>query len=418
MILGVRKSCGGITLKRSMNYLWVGLIVLAGAFSALYLGNALYPGPINPSALRYFSIEQAHNARAYSFVPRVLFIASFMLQVSVLGWLVFSRQGAAIAQRLEVRNCGHYWKSILMYFSLVWFFLRLLRLPFTLFGSYYWQQTWGFSTQSWTSWWLDYSKSAVLDLVLSTFGVLLFFLILKHWPKIWWVIGATLFAVWLVLQNFLWPVIVSPMFNHFEPVKDPAVISMVKDLANKAGIQVNEVLVMDASRRTTMANAYFMGLGTTKQIVIYDNLLENYPLDEVRAVLAHEMGHWQKGHIILGLSLGVIGNFLGWGLLALYLRKLRPTAGHYRPQVWAGVQLFILLIMMVTNPLQSYISREMEKQADQVSLELTGDRSAVARLQINLATKNLSDVSPPGFIVWFGYTHPPVLSRIEAMGDY
>ncbi len=405
-------------MNRQMNSWWLGLIVLAGAFSVIYLGSALYPGPINPAALQYFSIEQAQSARAYSFVPRILFISSFMLQATVLGWLVFSRQGAVIARWLEVKSRGNYWKDIWVYFFLLWSFLRLLRLPFTLFGSYYWQQTWGFSTQSLASWWLDYSKSAALDLCLSTFGVFLFFLILKHWPKLWWVIGATLFAVWLVLQNFLWPVIVSPMFNHFEPVKDPAVINMVKDLAYKAGIQVDEVLVMDASRRTTMANAYFMGLGTTKQIVMYDNLLENYPLDEVRAVLAHEIGHWQKGHIIQGLSLGVIGDFLVWGLLALYLRKLRPTSDHYRPQLWAGAQLFLLLMLMVTNPLQNYISREMEKQADQVSLELTGNPSAVVRLQINLATKNLSDVSPPRFIVWFGYTHPPVLSRIKAMGEH
>ena len=405
-------------MDRQMNNLWLGLILLAGAFSAIYLASALYPGQINPAVLQYFSIEQAHSARAYSFVPRVLFITNFVLQATALGWLVFSRKGAAIARWLEERSCGHYWKSILMYFFPLWVFLRLLRLPFTLFGNYYWQQAWGFSTQSLASWWLDYAKSAALDLLLSTLGVLLFFSILKHWPKIWWIIGATLFAFWLVLQNFLWPVIVSPMFNHFEPVNDPAVISMVKDLASKAGIQVQEVLVMDASKRTTMANAYFMGLGTTKQIVIYDNLLKNYPLDEVRAVLAHEMGHWQKGHIIKGLSLGIIGDFLVCGLLALYLRKFRPTSGNYRPQLWAGLQLFLLLILMVTNPLQNYISREMEKQADQASLELTGDPSAGVRLQIDLATKNLSDVSPPDFIVWFGYTHPPVLSRIEAMGDY
>ena len=401
-----------------MNYWWLGLIILAGALSAIYLENALYPGQINPAALRYFSIEQAHSARAYSFVPRVLFITSFILQATALGWLVFSRKGAAIARWLEERSCGHYWKSILVYFSLLWFFLRLLRLPFTLFGDYYWQQAWGFSTQSLASWWLDYSKSAALDLFLSTFGVLLFFLILKQWPKIWWVIGATLFAVWLALQNFLWPVIVSPMFNHFEPVKDPVVINMVKDLAFKAGIQVDEVLVMDASRRTTLVNAYFVGLGTTKQIVIYDNLLKNYPLDEVRAVLAHEMGHWQKGHIIQGLALGIIGNFLVWGLLALFLRGFTPASEHYLSEKWACIQLFIILILMVTSPLQNYISREMEKQADQVSLALTENPASVARLQIDLATKNLSDVSPPNFIVWFGYTHPPVLSRIEAMGDY
>ncbi len=404
-------------MDRRISNSWLGLMVMAGAFSALYLVSALYPGQINPAALQYFSIEQAQNARAYSFVPRVIFIASFILQATALGWLVFSRQGAEISRRIEERSCGNYWKSILVYFFFLWLLLRLIRLPFTL-GNYYWQQAWGFSTQSLASWWSDYSKGAVLDLFLLTCGVLAFFVILKYWPRIWWVIGATLFTLWLVLQNFLWPVLVSPMFNHFEAVKDPAVINMVQDLAAKAGIQVDKVLVMDASRRTTMANAYFMGLGTTKQIVIYDNLLKKYPLDEVRAVLAHEMGHWQKGHIIQGLSLGLLGNFLVWGLLAFFLRKLRPISGHNQPQLWAGLQLFLLLIMMVTNPLQSYISREMEKQADQVSLVLTENPAAVVRLQVNLAKNNLSDISPPGFIVWYGYTHPPVLSRIEAMGDY
>ena len=402
-------------MERPIDYPWLGLIVLAGGLSALYLGSALYPGQINPDALRYFSIEQAHSARTYNFGPRVLFITSFILQVTALIWFVFSRKGAQIAHWVEERNRGHYWKNIVSYFLLLWLFLRLLRLPFTLFGNYYWQQAWGFSSQSLGSWWLDYTKNAALDLLFSTVSVLVFFLILKHWSKLWWVIVATLFAVWLVLQTFLWPVIVSPMFNHFETVKNPAVINIVQDLAYKAGIQVDEVLVMDASKRTTMANAYFSGLGKTKQIVIYDNLLKNYPVDEVRAVLAHEIGHWQKGHIILGLKLGILGCFLVWGLLAFFLRGFMPKSGYYRTQLWAGLQLFMLLIMMVTNPLQSYISRTMEKQADQVSLELTGDASAVARLQMNLATKNLSDVSPPEFIVWFEYTHPPVLSRIQAM---
>jgi len=361
-------------------------------------------------------MEQVHHAQAYSVVPRLIFITNFVLQATVLGWLIFSRKGEVIARWSGERSGGNFWGSILLYFFLLWLILSLLRLPLTLYGSYYWQQAWGFSTQSLASWWLDYAKSAALDLFLSSCTVLLFFSVLNHWPKIWWVIGAALFAFWLVLQNFLWPIIVSPMFNHFEPVRDPAVINMVKDLADKAGIQVKDVLVMDASRRTTMVNAYYNGLGSTKQIVLYDNLLNNYSLDEVRAVLAHEMGHWKKGHIVEGLVLGTIGSFLIWGLLALFLRGFTPVSGHYPQQIWASLLLFFLLILFVTNPLQNYISREMEQQADQVSLELTGDPTAAVHLQINLATKNLSDMSPPGFIVWFGYSHPPVLSRIKAMG--
>ncbi len=223
-------------------------------------------------------------------------------------------------------------------------------------------------------------------------------------------------AFWLVLQNLLWPVIIAPLFNSFVPVKDPAVIEIVTGLANKAGIQVKEVLVMDASQRTTMVNAYFTGLGKTKQIVIYDNLLHNYPLDKLSAILAHEIGHWQKGHIIKGLALGIIGNFLLWGLLVFFLRVFKQPDGSYLLQAWAGLQLFMMLILFIINPLQSYLSREMEKQADLFALELTGDSKAAVSMQIDLTLKNKADISPPGFIVWFQYTHPPVLNRIEILG--
>lgn len=403
-------------MQRQIRYLWLGLIILAGLFSIIYIGSVIFPGKINPAVLKYFTIEQVQSAWAYSFVPRLLYIISFVIQVTVLFWFAFSSKGAAVARWLGERSGGNFWASVLLYFILIWLFLHLLRLPFTLYNNYFWQHIWGFSTQSLGSWWQDYLKSAAIDLFLSTSGVLLFFFILTHWPKFWWVIGAIFLAFWLVLQNLLWPVIIAPLFNNFVPVKDPAVINAVTGLANKAGIQVKEVLVMDASQRTTMVNAYFTGLGKTKQIVVYDNLLNNYPPDDVSAVLAHELGHWQKGHIIQGLALGIIGNFLMWGLLVFFLREFKQTERFDLLQAWAGLQLFIMLILFVTNPLQNYVSREMEKQADRFALELTGDSKAAISMQIDLTLKNKSDISPPDFIVWFGYTHPPVISRIEILG--
>lgn len=403
-------------MQRQISYLWLGLIILAGLFSVIYLGSVIFPGEINPAALKYFSIEQVQSARAYNYVPRLLFIISFIVQATVLIWFAFSSKGAAVSRWLGKRNRGNFWVNILLYSLLIWVILRLLKLPFTLYNNYFWQHIWGFSTQSLGSWWQDYLKTSAIDLFLSTSGVLLFFFILTHWPKFWWVIGAAFLAFWLVLQNALWPVIIAPIFNNFVSVKDPAVIDVVIGLANKAGIQVKEVLVMDASQRTTLVNAYFTGLGKTKQIVVYDNLLNNYPLDKVSTILAHELGHWQKGHIIQGLALGIIGNFLVWGFLVFFLREFKSVDGFYLPQMWAGLQLFIMLILFITNPLQSYASREMEKQADCFVLELTGDSKAAVSMQIDLTLKNKADISPPNFIVWFEYTHPPVLSRIEILG--
>ncbi len=115
---------------------------------------------------------------------------------------------------------------------------------------------------------------------------------------------------WIVIQTLLWPILVAPLFNRFEPVQDPEVIGMIRQLADRAGIPVEEVLVMDASRRTNKANAYFAGIGKTKRIVLYDTLLDNYSSAEVEAVVAHEMAHWKLGHIRTGILLGILATFV------------------------------------------------------------------------------------------------------------
>ena len=393
---------------------WLGLMMLTGVFALLYLWSSLFPGPVDPAVLKYFSQEQVQNGRAYSQVPRILYIAGFALQAGFLAWFVFSGRARTWETWLLKRTGENYWGTVLLFFITVWLILTLLNLPLTFYNSYIWQHRWGFSTQSLPSWWSDYFKSTALDFLLSGAAVLIIFWVFNHWTKHWWLIGAILFGLWLVVQDVLWPVVVSPLFNHFEPVQNPAITRMVHDLSIKAGVPVKDVLVMDASRRTTKVNAYFTGMGETKRIVLYDNLLK-FPMDEIRAVVAHEMGHWQKRHVLIGTLLGILAGFIAWRLLAFALHPWHWGSRRAEPQVWAVIQLFFLLVLFVTNPVQNAISREMEREADQVSLHLTQDPQAEVRLQVDLAKQNLTDFSPPPFIVWFSYSHPTPLQRIEAM---
>lgn len=395
------------------NFIWILLAGLAVVFSIAYAWSAIFPGPVAPEALRYFTPGQVAHGREYNQAIRLTFVMSFIIKAALLSWLIFSGSALALSRWSQKAACGSYWGSILLFFLALWLVLRLTDLPFTLFDSYYWQHRWGFSTQSLWAWWVDYLKGAGLDLGLSAAGVLLFFWILGRWPNAWWLAGSILFSLWLLFQVYLWPVLVSPLFNRFEEVRDPRVATMVRDLAEKAGIKVDRVLVMDASTRTTMANAYFTGLGNTKRIVLYDTLLSNYPPEEVREVVAHEMAHWQNGHITRGLAMGIVGVFIAWGLLFLALRTMAPLSGRFPPQTWAVVILFILLISFVSSPLQNFFSRQMENEADLVAVQLTGDPQTSVRLHIRLAEKNMSDVSPPPFIRWFSYSHPPAPSRIE-----
>ncbi len=405
---------GGCKLQPKINVLWLILLAVTGLFSLLYLWFTLFPGRVDPAALQYFTAEQVERGRAYNMLPRLMFIGGFLAQAAFLLWMVFGGGGAALT-RWAQQLAGSYYGSVLLFFFVTWLSLRLIGLPFRFFRGYYWQHRWGFSTQSLGSWWADYLKGAGLELLLSAAGVLVLFWILSRWPGTWWLAGAAFFSLWLVVQTLLWPVIVSPLFNRFEPAGNPAVANMVSELSRKAGLPVDQVLVMDASRRTTKANAYFTGLGKTKRIVLYDNLLEDYPRDQVKAVVAHEMAHWSRGHILQGLGLAVLGNFATWGLLFLLLRATLPPQVHQQPLTWAVILLFFMLVSFASSPLQNYISRHMELEADRVAVTLTGDVGAAIRLQKNLAAGNLSDVAPPAFIRWFSYSHPPAPERIRAM---
>lgn len=388
------------------------MLVVAGVFALLYLWFTLFPGQAVPEAGRYFTTDQVERGREYQRGLRLASTGSLLIQVLFLAWLVFGGRAAVLSTwALELK--GGYWGGVLLFFFVLWLALRVLNLPFRIFNSYCWQRRWGFSTQTFRAWWIDYLKGAAIDLILSAAGAVLFFWVAARWPATWWLAGAVLFSVLYIFLVFIWPLAVAPLFNRFEPAADPAVVGMVRELAQKAGLPVEQVLVMDASRRTTRVSAYFTGLGRTKRIVLYDTLLRDYPLEQVRAVVAHEMAHWCRGHVTRGVALGVIGSFVFWSLLSVVLRGAIPGLVPYPPHAWAVVLLFATLVFFVNSPFQNFISRRMEEEADRVAVQLTGNAAAAVRLQVELAAKNLSDVSPPAFIRWFSYSHPPVLERIK-----
>ena len=406
-----------IGLDKGLRHVKAGWFLLGGLalfFALLYLGSSLFPGAIDPSVKKYFPLTLAEKARIYNFPFRILYIIQFFIQITLLSWLLFSSGGQSLFNRLRKIGRNYWWISVLSILS-VWLLVQLLSLPFSYYTGFYWQKIWGFSTQSQTAWWFEYAKSVGIHLLISLAGGLVFFWLVNRLSRYWWLVGAVFFSIWLVVEYLSWPIIISPLFNHFDPTSDPAVVTMVDDLAQRAGLHISGVLVMDASKQTTLANAYFTGIGTTKRIVIYDTLLRNYSFPEVKAVIAHEMGHWRHNDVIHGLIYGMMGCFIVFGLLTFLLKPWLPNNNKKPPELWAALQLALVLLLFVSTPLQNAISREMELKADSFSLELTGNLPAEIQLQKDLASTGLADLSPPSFIVWFSYDHPSALTRIQAL---
>lgn len=403
-------------MKRRSYGIWIVLGLLALLFSFFYLWFTLFPGGVSTQALTYFKAEQIQNGRAYSFLPRLIYVLSFLFQAGFLVWFIWSGRAESLSRRCLQFPRGKAWVGILTFFVIVWVYLCLIQLPLSFLSGFYWQHLWGFSTQSLGSWVKDFIQESGLDLLISGAGVLFLFSAFRMWPKTWWISCTFFFSLWLIIQSVVWPIWVAPLFNRFEPVQNPEISAMVHELADKAGLEIDQILVMDASKRTTKANAYFAGLGGTKRIVLYDNLIRDYSPEEIKAVLAHEIAHWQKGHIVKGLLLGILGSLILWGGAYLVLGPGR-TGNRHPPEVWAVFLLFVMVATFVSSPVQNYISRQMEIEADQTAIQLTGDAQAAIRLQTHLALKNRSDLSPPEFIEWFSYTHPSVLTRIEKIKE-
>lgn len=401
---------GGSQLPDRRILIWFPLIALTFLFGFLYLWFSIFPGEIRADAQNLFTLEQIQLGREYSQGIRISYILSFFGQIIFLIWFLVKGRGELLAKQCRIWSKGSNPLAFLLFYFWLWLFLLLIQLPFTFFSSYLWQKHWGFSTQTLNGWVWDFLREATLDLFIGGLGVLLLYGVLRIWPRIWWVVCATLFSLWLIIQTFLWPIFFAPIYNTFQPVQNPQIIAMVHELAAEGDLAIQEILVMDASKRTTKANAYFAGVGSTKQIVLYDNLLNNYSLPEIKAVIAHEMAHWQKGHILRGLTLGILGSFILWAGASLVLS--RDIRKGISPRIWGILLLFFLLCNFVSSPLQNGISRQMEIEADQTSVILTKDPEAAIALQINLALGNRSDLSPPAFFEWFSYTHPSVTNRI------
>ena len=401
------------------------LLLAAACLVAAYAAGGPDPAPpaVSPpspaaSAAAYFTPQEIARGRAYSRGRSALALAGMAVRLGVLALLVFTPLSAALRDAaLAVGRRG--WVAAVLYAAAALALLMAARFPLALSGGFLRERAWGLSTQPFAGWFADYAKGAALLAVLAVPMAVGLWALMRAAPHGWpWIAGAATVCLAVSLA-FVAPVIIDPLFHAFRPVADPALDRDVRALGARAGITVDKVLVADASRRTTKANAYFTGLGRTKRIVLYDTLLKAAPPDEVRMVVAHEMGHWRHQHIWKGLALSAAAGFLGWGIAGAVLSwaAARPAFRLTGPGDIAGLALVALVLVALdaaTLPVQNAISRAFERQADQASLELTGDRAAFIRGEVTLARSNLSDVAPPRPIVWLLYTHPPVLERIAA----
>ena len=261
-------------------------------------------------------------------------------------------------------------------------------------------------------------KSEGVAIVVTSLALLVLIGCARRWRRAWPAITGGLLGCLVLVGSFVYPVVVEPLFNDFEPLPDGDLRTEILALADEEGVEIDDVLVADASRRTTTLNAYVSGFGSTRRVVVYDTLIESLTRDQALSVVAHELAHARHRDVVIGSVLGAAGAVLGVGALALALGALarRRLPGAAEPAVVPVVLALVALATLVTAPVQNGISRQIETRADVDALHATDDEAAFVGLQRKLALRSLADPTPPAWSqFWFG-SHPPALKRM-ALAD-
>ena len=301
---------------------------------------------------------------------------------------------------------------IFFIFSII---LILINLPFQYYQEFIIEHKFALSNQTFSAWIIDTLKDSSLSIIINTISLTSIYAIILYIPKYWWFAAAAVFILFIIIANFIFPILIDPLFYKFTPLKDNQLKQEILKITTTAGIDVKAILVADASKKTNKVNAYITGIGKTKRIVIYDNLLNNYSKKEVLSVIAHEVGHWKYKHILINIFIQAIAIILLF--LILFLMQLNLNIGVSAKLIILFF-IFTILISFIVSPLQNSISRYFEKQADITSLALTKDPDTQILMFEKLAKSNLSDVNPNKIIKYIIYTHPPILERITNAYNY
>jgi STE24 endopeptidase len=379
--------------------LWIG----AGAFlwrtevPELALAD-LDPREFFPAAL----LERIDDYRSGS---RLLLLGSLAAEIAVLALLVWKARPLAAALGRVGR--GRVRTSVLVGLAVV-VAVWLTSLPFSA-ATLVRRRDFGLSEQSWGGWLLDQLTSLAVRAVLVSIAVAGAVWLAGRLGRRWWLVGApalvAIAGVFLVVQ----PLVVQPLFNRFEPLPDRALAAEIQTLAEDLGVDVDEVLVADASRRTTTANAYIAGLGPTRRVVLYDTLLDGrFSEGEIRFVAAHELAHVERRHLWKGLAwfslLAVPGVFL--------LAWITDRLGGLGPRLVPLGLAFAFGWILLTQPLANAVSRRYEAEADWLALQATRDPASGVALDRNFVRTGLADPDPPAWVkLWYG-THPTPMERI------
>lgn len=389
-----------------------------------------------PSELAGFVDEaKIEQTCAYENAKYFLWIPHNVLSLVLGLFLWFSGYYTALFNWLWISTYNVYLTALLFAF-LSSIPSIILDLPFELYSEFVLEKKFGFSNMTFKLWLSDTVKNLIVSLVLAVPLLCIMLLLLQKTAGWWWLLLGIVYVLFSLVISVVYPLVIAPLFNKFTPVEDETLKSRIENVMTRTGLKVNGIFMMDASKRSKHSNAYFTGIGKAKRIVLYDTLVEQLTVDEIEAVLGHELGHYKKKHIVKRLCVSIPLTFIVLFALSILITIPELYTGFgFTPElavlsngtfrVLPYIQ-FIGVLLAVTcfegfsdlaDLVSNASSRKDEFEADKFAAVLCGTGEPLSTALIKLNRENLHEFTPPKIYSVFNYNHPPLLERIRAVKD-
>jgi len=310
----------------------------------------------------------------------------------------------------------------LLFFGIIFFINDIINLPFSIYRTFIIEERYGFNNTTPKTYTLDKLKGYGLTIILGSMvlGPILYFFN-TYGNNGWWI-------AWLLISGFMVAVqplfvhVIAPMFNKFDSLEEGDLRLAIERFSEKVKFPIARIDVMDGSRRSSHSNAYFSGFGKSRRIALFDTLLNKHSTEEIVSVVAHEVGHYKKNHIIVGTIIGILETGIMLFVFNLFMNNssLFSVFGVTDISVYCGLIFFGMLytpVSLLLSIFTTLLSRKNEYEADAYSLEMTENKDALVSMLKGLAANNLSHLTPHPITVFLSYSHPPVMDRIAAINN-
>ena len=404
-------------------YLLIILSALIGEFLLRTLVRVLNLKALDPGLPNEFQgyYDEEKYARSQEYTRVNTRFAFFTTSFDLIVILVFILFGGFNFVDQIVRGFGlSTLPSGLAFFGILFFASDLISTPFSLYQNFVIEENFGFNKMTLKTFILDKLKGYLLTLVLGGVFLTAILFFFEKTGEYGWLYAWGIIGLFMILIQPLFTLVIAPMFNKFTPLEKGELRTAIENYAQKVEFPLSRIDVMDGSKRSAKSNAYFSGFGKQKRIALFDTLLEKHSNDEMVAILAHEVGHYKKHHIKVGILISILHTGLLFWLLSIFIDNpgLFEAFKMKEISVYGGLTFFMILyspVELVLSVIMNAVSRRNEFQADAYSAKTTEKSEHLISGLKNLSVSNLGNLTPHSLSVLLDHSHPPVLERITAL---